>query len=253
VSSELAPYNASNIGRSEKDHFSSLLALHKRAAYEILWPVAKPIFIIGAGGHAKSVAEIALAMGYDIKAFISPDSPSHTLLGSKIQPELPQDLNLTKDSIAIGIGANWTREKVWLELSNTFPLSMFPALTHPSASVAVDTQIGAGSTIHQNASIGPSTTLGIFCTLNTAASIDHDCLIGNFASIGPGAHTGGNVTVGDRAALGIGSITRHGIQIGSDSVLGAAAYAHRPIDANTVNIGNPSTILRTRKPNDPYL
>jgi len=253
VSNELAPYNASNIGRSEKDHFSSLLALHKQAAYEILWPVHKSIFIIGAGGHAKSVAEIALAMGYDIKAFISPDSPNHTLLGSKIQPELPQDLNLTKDSIAIGIGANWTREKVWLELSNTFPLSMFPALTHPSASVAVDTQIGAGSTIHQNASIGPSTTLGIFCTLNTAASIDHDCLIGNFASIGPGAHTGGNVTVGDRAALGIGSITRHGIQIGSDSVLGAAAYAHRPINANTVNIGNPSTILRTRKPNDPYL
>jgi sugar O-acyltransferase (sialic acid O-acetyltransferase NeuD family) len=215
--------------------------------------VAKPIFIIGAGGHAKSVAEIALASGYDIKAFISSDSPHHTLLGSKIQPDLPQDLDLTKDSLAIGIGANWTREKVWLDLSNTFPLTMFPALIHPSASLAVDTQIGAGSTIHQNASIGPSTTLGIFCTVNTSASIDHDCLIGDFASIGPGAHTGGNVTVGDRAALAIGSNTRHGIQIGCDSVLGAASYAHRSIDANTVNTGNPSTILRTRKPNDPYL
>jgi sugar O-acyltransferase (sialic acid O-acetyltransferase NeuD family) len=215
--------------------------------------VVKQIYIVGAGGHAKSVAEIALAMGYEIKAFISQDSPTHILLGSKIQSKLPQDLNVAEDSIAIGIGANWTREKVWLELSNTFPLSMFPALTHPSASVAVDIQIGAGSTIHQNASIGPSTILGIFCTVNTSASIDHDCLIGDFASIGPGAHTGGNVAVGDRAALAIGSITRHGIQIGCDSVLGAAAYAHRPIDANTVNIGNPATILRTRKPNDPYL
>jgi len=215
--------------------------------------VHKPIFIIGAGGHAKSVAEIALAMGYEIKAFISQDSPIHTLLGFKIQPDLPQDLDLTKDFIAIGIGANWIREKVWLDLISTFPLTMFPALLHPSASVAIDTQIGAGSTIHQNASIGPSTTLGIFCTVNTSASVDHDCLIGDFASIGPGAHTGGNVTVGDRAALAIGSITRHGIQIGCDSVLGAAAYAHRPINANTVNIGNPATILRTRKLDDPYL
>ncbi len=199
------------------------------------------------------MAEIALAMGYEIKAFISPDSSSRTLLGSKIQSKLPQDLNVNEDSIALGIGANWTREKVWLELSNAFPLSMFPVLTHPSASVAVDTQIGAGSTIHQNASIGPSTTLGIFCTVNTSASIDHDCLIGDFASVGPGAHTGGNVTVGDRAALAIGSITRHGIEIGCDSILGAASYAHRPIEANTVNIGNPATILRTRKPDDPYL
>lgn len=229
------------------------MALHTQAACGILWPVAKQIFIIGARGHAKSVAEIALAMGYEIKAFISPDSPSHTLLGSEIQSKLPLDLNVAEDSIAIGIGANWTREKVWFELSNAFPLSMFPTLTHPSASVAVDTRIGAGSTIHQNASIGPSTTLGIFCTVNTSASIDHDCLIGDFASIGPGAHTGGNVTVGDRAALAIGSITRHGIQIGSDSVLGAASYAHRSTRENTINVGIPSTVLRTRKPNDPYL
>jgi len=208
---------------------------------------------MGAGGHAKSVAEIALAMGYEIAAFVSPNSPSHTLLGCEIRPKLPQDLDFAQDSISIGIGANWDREKVWIELSSTFPLSMFPVLTHPSASVAVDTRLGAGSTIHQNASIGPSTTLGIFCTINTSASIDHDCLIGDFASIGPGAHTGGNVTVGDRAALAIGSITRHGIQIGCDSVLGAAAYAHKPIEANTVNVGIPATMLRTRKPDEHYL
>ena len=215
--------------------------------------MAKPILIIGAGGHAKSVAEIALAMGYEIKAFISPESPRCTLLGYRIQAELPQDLDIAEDSIAIGIGSNWTREKVWLELREAFPLTMFPALMHPSASVAVNTRIGAGSTIHQHASVGPSTDLGIFCTLNTSASVDHDCLIGDFASVGPGAHTGGNVTVGDRAALAIGSIARHGIQIGRDSVLGAASYAHRSTLEYTVNIGSPATVLRTRKPHDPYL
>jgi len=107
------------------------LALHTQAACGILWSVHKPIFIIGAGGHAKSVAEIALAMGYEIKAFISQDSPIQTLLGFKIQPDLPQDLDLTKDFIAIGIGANWIREKVWLDLISTFPLTMFPALYTP--------------------------------------------------------------------------------------------------------------------------
>ena len=97
--------------------------------------MAKPILIIGAGGHAKSVAEIALAMGYEIKAFISPESPRCTLLGYRIQAELPQELDIAEDSIAIGIGSNWTREKVWLELREAFPLTMFPALMHPSASV----------------------------------------------------------------------------------------------------------------------
>ena len=215
--------------------------------------VGKKLYVWGTGGHAKSLAEIAMASGFQIQAFISPNSDYQTFLGFNAYPNLPEGLAPTNAVIAIGIGDNFTRQKVWLELNKTYPISMFPPLIHPTASIAKNSEIGQGSTIHQNSIVGTSSQVGIFCTLNTASSLDHDCILGNFASLGPGARAGGNVTVGERAVLAISSTTRHGVQIGEDSVLGAASYAHKSIPPLTIEVGAPASFLKDRKAHDPYL
>ena len=207
----------------------------------------------GTGGHAKSVSEIAMASGFRIRAFISPNSDYQTFLGFNAYPDLPEGLSPTNAVIAIGIGDNFTRQKVWLELNKTYPISMFPPLIHPTASIAKDSEIGQGSTVHQNSVVGTSSQVGIFCTLNTTSSIEHDCVVGDFASLGPGARTGGNVTIGERAVLAINSTARHGVRIGDDSVLGAASYAHESISPLTISVGAPAQFLKDRKAHDPYL
>ena len=207
----------------------------------------------GTGGHAKGLAEIAMASGLQIQAFISPNSDYQTFLGFNAYPDLPEGLAPASAVIAIRIGDNFTCQKVWLELNKTYPISMFPPLIHPTASIAEDSEIEQGSTVHQNFVVGTSSQVGIFCTLNRTSSIEHDCVVGDFASFGPGARTGGNVTVGERAVLTISPTIRHGVQIGHESVLSAASYAYKSIPPLTVAVGAPASFLKDRKAHDPYL
>lgn len=215
--------------------------------------VTKSLFVVGAGGHAKSIAEIAIAAGFTIEAFISPDAEDSEFMGVRVLNSLPENIAGRTESIAIGIGANYLREKVWTELRESCELSRFPALIHPTAVIASSAQIGPGASVHQNSVVGPSTRIGKFCTINTSATIDHDCELKDFASLGPGAHTGGNVTIGERAHISIGAIAIHGIEIGHDSILGAGSCATNSIPELTVYVGTPARALKQRLINDPYL
>ena len=213
----------------------------------------KPLYIIGAGGHATSVAEICFAAKLNLQAFISPDSPHTELLGLPLLPEIPQNPKPASINLVIAIGDNYLRETVFTKLANRFPIECFPALVHPSASIAFKSKIGFGATIHQNATVGSNSTIGNFCTLNTGSNTDHDCKIGDFSSLGPGANLGGNVTLEHRAVVAIGSNVRHGLTIGEDSILGAASYAHESVEPNSVAVGSPAQVIRSRIAGDKYL
>lgn len=213
----------------------------------------EPLYIIGAGGHATSVAEIAFAADLNLKAFISLDSSATELLGLPILRTIPQQDEMRSVKIAIAIGDNHQRELVFNDLKNRFPMESFPALIHPSASVALFTTIGFGTTIHQNAAIGSRSAIGNFCTLNSGSNTDHDCQLSDFSSLGPGVVLGGNVGLGTRSAIAIGATVRHGISIGPDSILGAASYAHSDIAGNTVAFGSPARFVRLRTIGEKYL
>ena len=215
--------------------------------------VNESLFVIGAGGHAKSIAEVAIAAGFTIEAFISPSAEGSEFMGVRVLGGLPEDISVRTESISIGIGANYLREKVLLELQRSCQPSRFPTLIHPSAIIASTAQIEMGTTIHQNSVVGPSTRIGKFCTVNTSATIDHDCVMHDFSSVGPGAHTGGGVTIGKRAHISIGAIAIHGIDIGNDSILGAGSCATESIPELTISVGTPARALKQRSINDPYL
>jgi sugar O-acyltransferase (sialic acid O-acetyltransferase NeuD family) len=211
------------------------------------------LIIVGAGGHAKSVAEIALAAGYTIRAFISAKCETSEIMGIRVHEQLPPDLGTTSDSIAVAIGANYIRENACQELEQRLPLSRFPALIHPSAVIASNARIGPGTTIHQNSVVGVSSTIGRFCILNTSSSIDHDCVMRDFASLGPGAHTGGSVEIAERAHISIGAVVLHNCSVGADAILGAGSCALESIPDLAVSVGIPARVVKKRRPNDPYL
>jgi sugar O-acyltransferase (sialic acid O-acetyltransferase NeuD family) len=213
----------------------------------------EPLYIIGAGGHATSVAEIAFAANLNLKAFISADSFETELLGIPILIAIPQQVGSTPFNLAIAIGDNYRRELAFKKLIDRFPIESFPALIHPSASVALKATVGFGTTIHQNATVGSNTTIGNFCTLNTGSNTDHDCQLSDFSSLGPGANLGGNVTVGHRAVVAIGSTVRHGVTIATDSIIGAASYAHESNASDTISFGSPARTIRSRRSGDKYL
>ena len=216
-------------------------------------PVSRSLVICGAGGHAVSVANVALSAGYTLAHFIDGYKAGQELFGCKVIAE-PTDVGDPQAySYAIALGDNSARERVYRELIASLGEVSFPALIHSSAVLCSLSSVGAGTVVMPGALIGPNSLVGRFCIVNTRASIDHDCVMEDYASLAPGAVTGGGVRVGERAAVAIGAVVKHGLEVGADSVLGANSYLHRDLPANVTAYGSPAREVRAREAGDKYL
>jgi sugar O-acyltransferase (sialic acid O-acetyltransferase NeuD family) len=214
----------------------------------------KSLFIFGAGGHAVSVANVAIAAGYSIVCFIDGRKSAVELLGIKVVESASEAVALFPNSrCAVAIGDNFVRQRVARELSSEFETLVFPPLIHPSATVSTFSTVGNGTLVMPNAVIGPNSRVGSFCLVNTRASIDHDCLMEDFSSLAPGAVTGGTVSIGLRSAVSIGAVIKHGVSIGQDCVIGANSYLNKNLSSNIVAYGTPAKHIRLRSVGDPYL
>lgn len=211
------------------------------------------LVIIGASGHAASLANVALSAGFDIKCFIDPKRAGETLCDIEIIDDLSQLINITDYSYAIAIGDNSTRESVHKKLIKSYGAIQFPTLIHSSAVLSVNINIGEGTVAMPNAVIGPNSKIGSFCIINTSSSIDHDCIMSDYASMAPSSVTGGRVLIGTRSAISIAASIKHGISIGSDTVIGGASYVEKNIGDNCVAYGVPAKVIKARNYDTPYL
>ena len=210
----------------------------------------KSLIIIGAGAHAHSVANVALAQGYHLEGFVD-----NATIGRRIfdAPVLSSDKVMqapASSDFAIAIGDNVTRKRVALQWKNKLPDAHFPAIVHPSAILGINCAIGAGTVVMANAHIGPNSTLGEFCILNTGASLDHDCNVGAYSALAPGVITGGGVQLGSCSAISIGASVKNGVKIGANTVIGGASYVNRDIPDNVVAYGIPCKVVRSRADDD---
>lgn len=212
------------------------------------------LIIIGAGGHAVSCGDVALAAGWDALTFVDPRKAGTEIFGCPVRADLDDALAGRTDlDVAIAIGDNARRAAVSAEIAARRPDLRFPALVHPTAHVSPFARLDAGCVVMAGATIGPNSRVGRFAIVNTRASIDHDCVVEDHASLAPGVVTGGGVVVGPRSAVSIGAVVRHGVTIGRDTVVGAAAYVHRALPDAVLCWGVPAVVVRARAPDEPYL
>lgn len=213
----------------------------------------KNLIIIGAGGHAISVANVAISAQFNIKYFADPEKADQILMGIKVKKEISDIKDFEECAFAIAIGENVIREKIYNELIFKNKKINFPALIHQSAVISNLVTIDEGTVIMPNTVVGPNSHIGKFCILNTCSSIDHDCSMLDFASLGPGVITGGNVEIGRRSAICIAAVVKHGIKIGKDCVVGANSYLNQDILDKDLVYGSPAKVIRTKNDNESYL
>jgi sugar O-acyltransferase (sialic acid O-acetyltransferase NeuD family) len=214
---------------------------------------SRQLIIIGAGGHAVSVANVATSAGFTIHSFVDSNKAGQKLLGIDIIGNLEDFSNPDSVSFALAIGDNAIRQRVLNEIISEYGELNFPALIHSSAVISDHSSIANGVVVMPKAIVGPNSTVERFCLINTQASIDHDCYMREFASLAPGAITGGTVTIGNRTAISIAVSVKHGIKIGNDVVVGANSYVNKDLPDNTVAYGTPARVIRSRKVGEPYL
>ena len=211
------------------------------------------IIIFGAGGHATSVADVAHSAGYEVTAFVDKNKVGEKLLGRDVVDELTAIDDWLNYYVAIAIGDNFARHRLYADLHSRWPSLSFPPLIHRSATISHYAQIGSGTVVMPGALVGPNSVVGEFCVLNSRASIDHDTRMRDFSSLGPGAITGGRVSIGSRSNVAISATVTNGISIGNDTIVGANSFLSDSLPNNVVAYGTPAKIVRQRKSDDPYL
>lgn len=193
------------------------------------------LIIIGASGHGKVVADIAVLNGYKDIVFLDNDTEITQCAGYFV---LGPDTLISEleGDVFIAIGDAETRKKLMERDSERF----FPVLIHPSAVVAKDVEVGEGSVIMAGAVINPGARIGKGCIINTSSSVDHDCIVEDFCHISVGAHLSGTVVVGTGTWVGTGAIVSNNINICGGCTIGAGAVVIKDIDESGTYIGVPA-------------
>lgn len=213
----------------------------------------RKIIIIGAGGHATSVANVAYSAGYNICGFVDNKKAGQKLLGYDIFPDYGCLSKWPGCHLAIGIGDNRVRERIYYEINEFDNSIIFPSLVHEYSLVSLGVKIGSGTIIMPGAIVGPNSVIDNFCILNTKSSLDHDSQMLAFSSLAPGVTIGGSVKVGRRAVVSMGAVVLQGVSIGDDSVVGANSFLNTNLENNVVAYGSPAKRIRARAFDEPYL
>ena len=207
-------------------------------------PPSLNLVILGSGGHAVSVADIALANGFKITCFVDPAKNKEMLLTFPVIENFHDLKDFDRYSYCVAIGDNFIRERVVAEIRTIFPGAVFPKLVHPAAVVSGYSTVEEGSVVMPGAIIGPCSRIGRFCIVNTNSSVDHDGFVSDFVSIAPGAVIGGVVRIGRSSSIAIGAVVKQCVAIGERTIVGANSYLNTDLADGVVSYGTPARIIR---------
>ena len=197
------------------------------------------LIIIGASGHGKVIADIAIKMNkWQSIAFLDDDESIKTSMGLKVIGKMADAFTYKDEAdFFVTIGKNATREKVQGKLMDQGMTVV--KLIHPSAVIGTDVEIGMGTVVMAGVVINSSSRIGEGCIINTSSSLDHDNIIEDYVHISPGASLAGTVKVGRGSWIGIGSVISNNVNICSGCKVGAGAVVVKDITEPGTYVGVP--------------
>ena len=207
-----------------------------------------PIIIIGAGGHARVIADALLAAGEKVLGYTDSD---RSLQGTAIYglPVLGDDSRLCDYSpvevlLANGMGGVGERGKSTLRSRVQIRLAAqgwrFAAVRHPTAIVSAFASLAEGVQLLAASVVQAGASVGVGAIVNTAAVIEHDVSLGDWVHVAPGAVLCGNVSIEKFSHIGAGAVVRQGIRLGADTVVAAGAVVVKDFSGPGLLMGVPA-------------
>ena len=201
----------------------------------------KRIALIGGGGFAKEVCEIANLCGYKVVGYVSKN------IGIIDFPYWGNIDNLkkNKDSFDFVFLAFGCVDRISIEnrlsviqwIKNEGFKSI--CLVSPHATKSKGVKILPGSIIAHGVILSVDSIIDEFSIVNSNAIIGHDAKIGQNVTVAPAAFVGGKATVGNNSLIGPGAIVLENRLIGSEVVVGMGGTVAR-------NVPNGSTVMPIR-------
>ncbi len=202
----------------------------------------RPVVLIGGGGHAKVILDIAGLTGRTVAGILSANSDNVLPiadLGS--DDRLREPAFVAAHDFLIAVGNPQTRRRIATTLAEHG--ARLTTMIHPATTVATDVVIGGGTALAAGAIVNPGTVIGQHCILNTAASVDHDCEIADGVLIGPGARLCGGVECREGVLIGAGAVVTEGHVVGTGAVVGAGATVVSDIPPGVTVVGTPAQAI----------
>lgn len=201
------------------------------------------LIIIGGGGHAKVIADIASLNGYKIRGFLDDNAAVEKLLEYKRLGNVCDCLRYADCCFIIAIGNNAIRRSIAEKYSNLD----YVTLIHPGAYIGSDVRIGKGTVLLPGAIVNACTLIGNGCVINSGAVVEHDCEIGDFTLVAPNSTICGMTKVGSDCWIGAGSIVNNVLSISDNVTVGSGAVVVKDITEPGTYVGVPAKILKKGK------
>lgn len=207
-----------------------------------------PIVVIGAGGHARVMAEAVRLSGMAIAGHIAPEPGDTRCLGPYLgQDDVIAALVRAGHVLALGIGfADQSGAARRDALLGRLGDARLLRVTHPNAIISPSATLDEGAFLAAGSVVGTGTRIGRAAIVNTGAVVDHDAVVGANSHIATGARVAGGVRIGAGSLIGAGAVLRQGLVIGNRVVVGAGAVVIGPVEDDQTVVGNPARKIGAR-------
>lgn len=201
----------------------------------------KGLMILGFGGHARSVADVALDAGVTELLFVDANArDGESFQGHRVVREYLDGLPEGWACLPAA-GDNQRRQKQCAEISERG--WQLATLIAPTATVGAGASIGDGSFVAQHAHVGPMAQVGRGAIINTGAAVEHECVVGEFVHVSVNATLAGRSRLGDFVFLGAGATVIDCVEVGSHTTIGAGGVVVQSIDMPGIYAGVPARRL----------
>lgn len=195
------------------------------------------VIILGAGGHARVVADIVLCQGHRVLGFLDNAPTAEGAYGIPLLGPIDDYEKWPDARFAMGIGSAAVRRKLASRMAGV----QWHTAIHPSAVISpLGTTIGGGTVVMAGTVIGPGAQIGCHCIINSGSVVEHDACIHDYVHISVGAKLAGAVTIGENTWVGIGAVVSNGLTVCGGCMLGAGTVVVKDIDTPGTYVGVPA-------------
>lgn len=197
------------------------------------------LLIIGCGGHARSVADVALSLGISNLIFWDINARENETLFTFPVVADSSLFHICK-KLFIAIGDNKERADYFEKLKEKKLHNIISA----HAYIAISATIGRGIFIAHGAHVGPMACVGDNTIINTRAVIEHECAIGAHSHISVNATITGRCQIEDFVFIGAGAVVKDKVSICSNVTVGAGAVVVKDIIEPGIYVGSPARKIK---------
>ena len=196
------------------------------------------IILIGAGGPAKSCADvIERTKKFKISGLIEKNMKKKKLLNYVVLGTESKMSKLRRKFkyAFICIGHIKTAKKRILVFKTLVSAGYkLPVIISPVAYVSKKAQLKSGTLVAHGAIINAYSKIGLNCIINTRAVIEHDVEIGDHCHVSTGALINGGSNIGEQSFIGSGAIIFQGVSVGRNCIIGAGSIIKKNIPDNKI-------------------